>query len=74
MDAEIAAEIAPGARFGPHDDQFLDGKIAKWWMLFEWEKTCCYEKHVGYFGILHYTQLMVNCWFGFLGSPYERDC
>ena len=20
------------------------------------------------------TQLMVNCWFGFLGSPYERDC
>ena len=23
MDAEIAAEIAPGARFGPHDDQFL---------------------------------------------------
>ena len=53
MDAEIAAEIAPGARFGPHDDQFLDGKIAKWWMPFEWEKTCCYEKHVGYFGILH---------------------
>eukprot|EP00434_Breviolum_minutum_P016564 symbB.v1.2.014603.t1/scaffold1071.1/size202461/16 len=26
MDAEIAAEIAPGARFGPHDDQYEIGK------------------------------------------------
>ena len=29
MDAEIAAEIAPGARFGPHDDQFLAWSMLK---------------------------------------------